>query len=487
MLRWLGRVVVGLVLVGGGAAMGSSLWSSASAAPAPDAAYTAVTPCVGFDSRAAQGATGGFVGPINGGQAVTYQVTGTFPVGQGGGNTTCGIPAGATSVEINVVAVNALNEGNLRVSDGSPVTTGGIVNYNALAPAKLNTSSTAIIPLDATGHLVVTPNCGVGCTVDSTDVRGVVLGYFTSSLATRVAAVEAKLASVSVIPTGVGGQPTIRFSGVNVQLVNGTGSTYTTNGRGNLVLGYAGNTFGETRTGSHDLVIGDDSGWTAAGGAVLGESNGIAGRGATVLGGHSNAATGDDAVVVGGFGNGATGQESVVTGGESNFASGSTSTVTGGSANTASGQASSVSGGADNTASGTTCVIDDFELVPASAVSGGRNNTASGCYSSVSGGGGSDGSSGNASPGDYSSVSAGETNTASGISASVAGGWMNEASKQYATVSGGLNNHASGPNSSVSGGVSNTASGTNSSVSGGLNHEAASTYNWRAGDLFESD
>jgi hypothetical protein len=41
---------------------------------------------------------------------------------------------------------------------------------------------------------------------------------------------------------------------VNVQLVNGEGHTATTNGEGNLVLGYDENP-GE-QTGSHDLVVG---------------------------------------------------------------------------------------------------------------------------------------------------------------------------------------------------------------------------------------
>jgi hypothetical protein len=478
MLRWLGRVVVGLVLVGGGAAMGSSLWSSASAAPAPDAAYTAVTPCVGVDSRAAQGATGGFVGPINGGQAVTYQVTGTFPVGQGGGNTTCGIPAGATSVEINVVAVNALNEGNLRVSDGSPVTTGGIVNYNALAPAKLNTSSTAIIPLDATGHLVVTPNCGVGCTVDSTDVRGVVLGYFTSSLATRVAAVEAKLASVSLAT--VDGQPTVRFSGVDVQIVNGTGATDTANGAGNLILGYDRNLYSTARTGSHDLVIGDDNGWTSSAGAVFGTANTISGTSATVTGGDNNTASGpyssvtggnfnmasgSSSAVLGGASNAASGDYSATLGGQSNVASGFTAAVSGGIGNKATAMSSSVTGGSDNVASnGPHCT----NVPAASSVTGGRFNTASGCYSSVSGGGFNVVSTGNLASGDYSSISGGHTNTAAGLVSAVSGGFHNTPTGDVATISGGRDNGATQNSSTVGGGIGRTVTTANGFTAGNL-------------------
>jgi len=44
-----------------------------------------------------------------------------------------------------------------------------------------------------TGTVKLTPNCGGGCSADSTHVRGIVLGYFDGGLAARVAALEAKL------------------------------------------------------------------------------------------------------------------------------------------------------------------------------------------------------------------------------------------------------------------------------------------------------
>src|SRR5690349_23345621 len=58
------------------------------------------------------------------------------------------------------------------------------------------------------------------------------------------------------VSSGVGGKPTVQFSGVNVQVVSGTGSTSgPVNGEGNLVVGYAENTSERTRTGSNDLVV----------------------------------------------------------------------------------------------------------------------------------------------------------------------------------------------------------------------------------------
>lgn len=55
----------------------------------------------------------------------------------------------------------------------------------------------------------------------------------------------------------VGGKPTIRLSGANVQIPNGEGSTNTTNGAGNLIIGYDENP--QTQTGSHNLIGGPGS------------------------------------------------------------------------------------------------------------------------------------------------------------------------------------------------------------------------------------
>ena len=54
--------------------------------------------------------------------------------------------------------------------------------------------------------------------------------------------------------------PKVIFTGVNIQLVNGTGSTGDTNGLGNLVVGYnlaPAGLSGVVRDGSHNIVIGD--------------------------------------------------------------------------------------------------------------------------------------------------------------------------------------------------------------------------------------
>ncbi len=177
-------------------------------------------------------------------------------------------------------------------------------------------------------------------------------------------------------------QHRVRFTGVNLQLVNGTGRTDTINGLGNLIIGYdlarddgtyfcctyfcsdgqypdqrtceaAGERWALSHeTGSHYLVIGDRNNYSQYGGLVVGSYNTSTGPAASVTGGRENTASGDYASVSGGNGNTARGPYASVTGGQENVASGPYASVTGGEWNLASGFFSSVSGGDRNTASG---------------------------------------------------------------------------------------------------------------------------------------
>ncbi len=146
---------------------------------------------------------------------------------------------------------------------------------------------------------------------------------------------------------------TLVFSGMNVQIVNGLGSTDLTNGLGNLILGYnADEAPANARTGSHNLVVGDQHSFSAHSGIVAGQGNAIAGAGASVLAGNLNIASGPFAAVLGGYHNSATNYRGVVVGGSENNASGGNAAVLGGALNTASGDESAVAGGNRNTASG---------------------------------------------------------------------------------------------------------------------------------------
>ena len=142
--------------------------------------------------------------------------------------------------------------------------------------------------------------------------------------------------SIVELPVDVFGNSvrTIRFSGVNVQVVNGTGATDGPgNGHGNLVVGKANN-------------------YSSWGGQVVGERNPLSGYLSIVSGGYGNTASGRHSMVSGGVGNTARGERSTVGGGGRNTAAGEWCVVSGGNDNTASGIADTVGGGWQNEASG---------------------------------------------------------------------------------------------------------------------------------------
>ena len=236
-----------------------------------------------------------------------------------------------------------------------------------------------------------------------------------TSLESRVEALEAALTDdmqellnhmniVQLDDGGGGTAKTIRFTGVNVQIVNGLGATNgfpddsasvdpaqtTTNGLGNLIVGYNELIGPGDRTGSHNMVVGVGHSYSSLGGLVVGFENTISGHYSSVTGGRSNEASGE---------------LSSVSGGEGNVARGARSSVGGGGRNEARGERSSISGGVENKA---------FGIL--SSVSGGGRNRALGARSSVSGGGG---------------------NEASGEESTVSGGRDNQAIANLATVSGG--------------------------------------------------
>jgi hypothetical protein len=163
---------------------------------------------------------------------------------------------------------------------------------------------------------------------------------------------------------------TALFSGVNVQIVNGLGSTQTINGLGNLIVGYnetsglsqytcsdgllgdqascvgAGFTWGQNlRGGSHNLVVGPMHSYTQFAGFVAGENNVVSAGYASVCGGGGNNAANQNTSISGGIGNRAVGGGASVSGGNLNVAYQEFSSVSGGYNNTATGAYSSISGG----------------------------------------------------------------------------------------------------------------------------------------------
>lgn len=143
------------------------------------------------------------------------------------------------------------------------------------------------------------------------------------------------------------------ITGCNLHIESGSGATDgTLNGLGNLIVGY-NEDIGQTRTGSHNLVVGRWHGWTSWGGFIAGEANGTTAPKASVLGGTNNQSSGIASTIVGGYLNAAAAHFSSILGGASNVTNGQFATVSGGGANHANGAYSAVAGGASRTASNT--------------------------------------------------------------------------------------------------------------------------------------
>jgi len=206
-----------------------------------------------------------------------------------------------------------------------------------------------------------------------------------SALESRIEELEGLLQDVSRLIDPNTGYDTVRFEGVNVQIVNGSGTTEgATTGTGNLIIGYneSRETLGEPvdcpdgsycdyRGGSHVLVIGEGNNYTSDsyGGMVVGSWNETSAPFASISGGNANTASGHHSSVSGGGWSTASGDYAAVSGGIQNRASGEGASVSGGNTNIASGVIASVSGGLGNKASGAN-----------SSVSGGDHRTASGEY-----------------------------------------------------------------------------------------------------------
>jgi hypothetical protein len=153
------------------------------------------------------------------------------------------------------------------------------------------------------------------------------------------------LSHANYVESGVGGKPTIQFSGVNVQVVSGSGLTRgIINGEGNLVIGYDENAGKHQQNGSHNLVLGEEQTFTSYGGILGGRDNTVSGPFSSTSGGGATA-SGEASSVSGGVNNIASVRFASVSGGVSNNAIAEGASVSGGGFSTAEGRFSSIFGG----------------------------------------------------------------------------------------------------------------------------------------------
>lgn len=358
---------VGAVLAGVLATLVVMWATRADAAPGDsDTTFVPITACRLVDTRPASQ-----VGPRNAplGAADTYTVDVQHPSTECAGE----VPAAATGLSLNVTAAQTTQQTFLTIWDQGPWPGTSSLNPVPGPPApnavitKLSTDDTLEIYNDAGATHVLVDITGyyTDASLDELTARLTALETEVTALevenaaqASEITALETKTASMSL--ESVDGQSTVRFSGVNVQIVSGSGGTSgEVNGRGNLIIGY-NETSSDQRTGSHNLVVGSFHSYTSYGG---------------FLAGTNNRTSGTHASVSGGIGNTASGTVASVSGGSSNSASGHSASVSGGSVNTASGTGSSISGGSSNSATATWATV-----------SGGRSNIVSGHRDTVAGG-----------------------------------------------------------------------------------------------------
>lgn len=141
----------------------------------------------------------------------------------------------------------------------------------------------------------------------------------------RVSALEARIKKLEALLMNVKRKgKDIVFTNMNVHVVNGTGSTEKSNGKGNLIIGY-----GSSGKGSHNVAVGNKNSYSSYGSIVSGSNNVVSKKYTVVAGGKSNKSTGDYAVIVGGRDNKAEGSYSSVLGGSGNKAKGEYTSING--------------------------------------------------------------------------------------------------------------------------------------------------------------
>jgi len=216
---------------------------------------------------------------------------------------------------------------------------------------------------------------------------------------------------------------------------------------------------------NYRVTIGDSSLGAGEGDATLRVYGAIARQGAKLFGNN---------LTIGTHVNLGVDSETGTSGREYSYA-----TVLGGQNNKAARVGATVSGGKNNQASGLD--LPNANCDDCSTVSGGESNTASSDFATVSGG------MGNTASGQASTVAGGQNNLASGSYSTISGGgnsdvnFANKAIGTYTTVSGGGENTAgyTAPAtnfSTVGGGQNNLARGYGATVSGGLSNYTAADY-----------
>lgn len=259
----------------------------------------------------------------------------------------------------------------------------------------------------------------------------------------------------------------VRVTGLDVQIVNGSGDTMQANGLGNLIIGYAE----VDESASHSIVMGTDPYIDGAASLVAGTSN-------TVNASH--------AAALAGFGSTVSAQGAVCTGGVSGLiqSSADNAVITGGETADIEGDRAVHLGGRYTRVDGPDCVVTGgyggwARLHTGAIVSGGQESTSEGPQSAVAGGYRVQAAGGAAFIGGGNTGWIGPGNDY----AAIIGGLRGRARGTSSVTIGGQDSVAEGWRSVVIGGYENLVLGDQSVVAGGNNNIAGECFdNWITGD-----
>ena len=255
----------------------------------------------------------------------------------------------------------------------------------------------------------------------------------------------------------------------NLHIRSGSGTTNgTTNGYGNVIIGYNEDTNGnKQRGGSHNLILGQEHSYTSYGSILSGTNHTVNAVHASSIGGDSNIIGNNapNAVAIAGqsnqFASSGTAFYAATLGGQGNKVNGRYAAAVAGQNNTVTGtHAASVGGGGNDKAN------DENTISGKYAVSiGGKKNTAGGNNSVAIAG------QGNEANGAYSATVAGQDNSARGNYASTVAGRRNDAGTTQtdgthsAVVGGGGPSNSTDPKNQTSANYTAILGGQGNSIS----------------------
>lgn len=115
-------------------------------------------------------------GTVNGGDSVDFSVSGGTALAATSDPSACVVPASATAVLANVIVVDPIAGGNLRLTAAGTTPLGGVVNFSSNG---LNNTNATSVPVSASGELNVSVNIGAGNTAAAAaGIEVEILGYY---------------------------------------------------------------------------------------------------------------------------------------------------------------------------------------------------------------------------------------------------------------------------------------------------------------------